>query len=747
MTGRHPDINRVLAGTRDPLHALIADDDSGILLTLTALLEQKGHAVSAVGDGAAAVAALSTTDFGLILLDICMPELDGFDTCSTIRQLENGKNVPILMLTGQDDTESVRKAFEAGATDFVAKPINYALMSYRIDYILRAAGVAEELRKSQQRSRHAQRIANLGHIEWDTSRDIKHCSRGILEILKLPEQPGLSGFDDFVAYVHPEDRSRVVAAVEQALFQGSALNLEHRIVRSDGEVRFVLQITEARPNPGVLERMVVTLQDITDRIDIENRMHALAYYDDLTGLPNRSLLIQQLDQLLRGAARYEHSTAVIVFGVDRFDKVVEGLDHQESENLIKLIAERIKNTCRECDLLSRQSTEGAVDAGTGASQLTAKLRNDEYVIVLSAINSLQAASVFLQRLVEQFRHAFTISDRRIYLATSAGISLAPIDGDSSNQLIKFAEIARGFASQEGGGSFHYFKQELNQRVMRKFSLADDLRKALREDRLEVHYQPRIRLADNHLVSVEALCRWKHPEMGSIPPTEFIEIAEEEGLIGELGARVFETACNQLLDWRREFDCDFGISVNLSPDQLLDEEAMRRIFEFVSSSPIDNHLVEFELTESTLLANFDTSLSILNRCVDIGCGLAIDDFGTGYSSLSYLGNLPAKTLKIDKSFIHLIESSMQYTAIVGGIIKLAHSLGLVVVAEGVETALQRTILQQEQCDEIQGGLVGWPMHAQAFASWLDDFQQERSRPEYADNEGGVVRQWHSNYSAR
>lgn len=746
MTGRNPDINRVLAGTRDPLHALIADDDSGILLTLTALLEQKGYAVTAVGDGAAAVAALATTDFDLILLDICMPELDGFDTCSTIRQLENGKNVPILMLTGQDDTDSVRKAFEVGATDFVAKPINYVLMGYRIDYILRAAGIAEELRKSQQRSRYAQRIANLGHIEWDTSRDIRHCSQGILEILKLPEQSGLSGFDDFVAYVHPEDRSRVVAAVEQALFQGSALNLEHRIVRGDGEVRFVLQITEARANPGVFERMVVTLQDITDRIDIENRMHALAYYDDLTGLPNRSLLIQQLDQLLRGAARYEHGTAVIVFGVDRFDKVVEGLEHQDSENLIKLIAERIKNTCRECDLLSRQPTEGTAEAGAGSSQLTAKLRNDEYVIVLSAINSLQAASVFLQRLIEQFRHAFTISDRRIYLSTSAGVSLAPIDGDSSNQLIKFAEIARGFASQEGGG-FRYFKQELNERVMRKFSLADDLRKALREDRLEVYYQPRIRLADNHLVSVEALCRWKHPGMGSIPPTEFIEIAEEEGLIGELGARVFETACNQLLDWRREFDCDFGISVNLSPDQLLDEEAMRRIFEFVSSSPIDNHLVEFELTESTLLANFETSLSILNRCVEIGCGLAIDDFGTGYSSLSYLGNLPAKTLKIDKSFIHLVESSMQYTAIVGGIIKLAHSLGLVVVAEGVETELQRTILQQELCDEIQGGLVGWPMHAQAFASWLVDFQQQRSRPEYADNEGGVVKQWHSNYSAR
>ncbi len=349
--------------------------------------------------------------------------------------------------------------------------------------------------------------------------------------------------------------------------------------------------------------------------------------------------------------------------------------------------------------------------------------------------------------MEQFRHAFTISERRVYVSTTAGISLAPIDGDSSNQLIKYAEIARGFASQEGGGSFRYFKQELNDRVMRKSSLAEDLRRALREDQLEVHYQPKVRLADNQLVGVEALCRWKHPEMGSIPPPEFIEIAEEEGLIGELGNWVLETACKQLIEWRETFDCEFAVSVNLSPEQLLDESAIQRIFEFVTNAPIDNKLVEFELTESTLMANFDTSLSILNRCVEMGCGLAIDDFGTGYSSLSYLGKLPAKTLKIDKSFIHLIESSRQYTAIVGGIIKLAHSLGLVVVAEGVETELQRGILLQEQCDEIQGALIGWPMHAEAFARWLVDWGAVTGRPDFTDNEGEVVELWRPNYSAQ
>ena len=236
-------------------------------------------------------------------------------------------------------------------------------------------------------------------------------------------------------------------------------------------------------------------------------------------------------------------------------------------------------------------------------------------------------------------------------------------------------------------------------------------------------------------------------MGQVSPTEFIEIAEEEGLIGELGYRVLESSCRQLLDWRQEFGCEFGISVNLSPEQLLDQSAMTRIADFVEACPLDNELVEFELTESSLLANFDTSLNILKRCVDMGCGLAIDDFGTGYSSLSYLGKLPAKILKIDKSFVHLLESSAQYKAIVGGIIKLAHSLGMSVVAEGVETETQRTILAREQCDQIQGLLIGLPMSATNFGAWLRDRMAAGAGPDYRINESGLVSRWRSNYSVR
>ncbi len=727
--------------------ALLADDDAGIQLTLRALLEQKGFDVTTVDDGLQAVEALAQDEFSIALLDIRMPRMDGFEACRSIRELENGKNLPIVMLTGQDDTDSIEKAFEVGATDFIAKPINYVLIGFRVDYILRAAGIAEELRKSRQRSRYAQRIANLGHIEWNQARTIVHCSRGVREILQLPQQAWLTDFADFVEFVHPEDRARVEAAIGQSLSRGNALNLEHRVIRADGETRFVQQITEARPEPEQNQRMVVTLQDVTDRIDTENRMHALAYYDDLTGLPNRSLLIRHLDQLLKGALRYEHTTAVVVFGVDRFDKVVESLDHSAVENLTRMIAERIKNTCRECDLLSRRPADEQGDDDAGSRQLTAKLRNDDYVIVLSAINSLQAASVFLQRLTEQFKGAFQVGERKVYVTTSAGISLAPIDAGSPDQLIKYAEIAKGFASKDGPGNFRYFKQQLNDQVMRKFSLAGDLRKALKEEKLEVYYQPKLRLSDQALVGVEALCRWSHPVMGAISPIEFIEIAEEEGFIGELGNWVLASACRQLAEWQREFGSEFGVSVNLSSEQLLDDLSMGKIVDFLSDSPVDNRLVEFELTESSLLENFDTSLIVLKQLIQMGCGLAIDDFGTGYSSLSYLGKLPAKTLKIDKSFVHLIESSAQYTAIVGGIIKLAHSLGLAVVAEGVETEAQKEILRMEQCDQIQGSLVGRPMSASDFADWLRHREFGDSGPDSGMNEANLDSQWRQNISAR
>ena len=597
--------------TDKKLKALLADDDAGIQLTLGALLEQKGFVVTSVDNGEEALAAVAGGDFDIVLLDIRMPRMDGFAACDSIRALENGRNVPILMLTGQDDTDSIKKAFEVGATDFVAKPINLVLLGFRVDYILRASDIAEELRKAQHRSNHAQRIANLGHIEWSQDGEIVHCSTGVREMLMLPEQAPFSNCENFIDCVHPDDRDRVESALLHSLENGKALNLEHRVVRPDGSIRFVVQISEHRSDPKSASQMVVTLQDITDRIDIEERMHALAYYDDLTGLPNRNLLIQHLDQILKGAMRYQYVTAVIVLGVDKFGKLVESLDHDSADRLVQMIAERIKHSCRDSDLLSRRPAADNRVQEFSYQHLTAKLKSDEYVIVLSEIKNPQAASVFLQRLIERFEEPFQLEDRKVYVTTSAGISLAPSDGNSTNQLIKNAEIAKGFANKEGIGGFRYYKQELNDAVIRNFSLATDLRKALQQEALEVYYQPKISLRDNSLVGVEALCRWKHPTLGDISPVEFIEIAEEEGLIGELGMWVLKTACSQLLKWRTELSCDFSVSVNISPKQLLDENAMSRVVEYISNNPVKDRIVELELTESTLLANFKTSLEVLN----------------------------------------------------------------------------------------------------------------------------------------
>jgi len=729
------------ASSPKKLKALLADDDAGIQLTLGALLEQKGYVVSTVNNGIEAVEALTHDEFDIVLLDIRMPQMDGFEACKSIRELEKGKNLPILMLTGQDDTESIKKAFEVGATDFVAKPISFVLLGFRIDYIMRASNIAEELRNSQQRSNNAQRIADLGHIEWNADREIVHCSNGIREILLLPEQAKFTHFDHFIDCVHPDDKDRVVASISQSLLNGNALNLEHRVVRSDGSVRFVLQISEDRLGSKKPDRMVVTLQDITDRIDTEKKLHELAYYDDLTGLPNRSLLIQHLDRTLKSALRYQTTTAVIVFGVEKFDKLVESLDHDSAENLIKMIAERVKNSCRESDLLSRESVGNQAGENISYHQLTAKLRNDEFVIVLSEVSSPQAASMFLHRLMEQFEQAFRVNDRKIYVKTTASISLAPLDGNSTNQLIKFAEIAKGSVNNENPEGFRYFKRELNDQVTRNFSLAHDLRKALQQETLEVYYQPKVSLLDNTLVGVEALCRWNHPTLGEISPTEFIAIAEDEGLIGELGGWVLRTACNQLLKWKTEFDYDFGVSINISPKQLLDEQAMKRIVDYISASPINNEIIEFELTESTLLANFESSLNILNQFIKMGCGRAIDDFGTGYSSLSYLGKLPAKTLKIDKSFIHSIDPNNQYTAIVSGIVKLAHSLGMTVIAEGVETDVQKAILARAHCDEIQGSLASLPLSPQDFANWLNSWEVRRMDADSKNKIRGPITKWH------
>lgn len=718
-------MNQISPASTNKLKALLADDDAGIRLTLGALFEQKGFVVTAVENGRQAVDALSNGEFDIVVLDIGMPEMNGFETCKTIREMENGKNVPILMLTGQDDTDSIKKAFEVGATDFVSKPINFVLMGFRIDYIVRASSIAQELRKSQQRSSYAQRIASLGHLEWNLEQEIVHCSEGIRDILLLPEKAAFTHLDHFLDHVHPDDKDKVKFSIRRSLLKGHPLDLEHRVVRTDGSVRFVLHISEDRADSKTPDRMVVTMQDITDRIDTDRRMHSLAYYDDLTGLPNRSLLIQHLNRVLRRSMRWQTMTAVIVLGVDKFDKVVESLDQESADDLIKMIAERVKNSGQQGDQASRHSSGNHGEEDISFQQLTAKLRNDEYVIVLSEISSLQAASIYLQRLMEQFKKAFQLKGTNVHVTATAGISLAPIDGNSTHQLLKFARIAKGSARKEDCGAFRYFKQELNDQVTRNFNLANDLRKALKEETLEIHYQPKVSLLDNTLSGVEALCRWNHPVLGEISPTEFIDIAEEEGLIGELGSWVLKTACDQLHAWKTEIDYEFSVSINISPKQLLDEEAMKQVFDFVADNPIENRLVEFELTESSLLANFESSLNILNQIIKMGCGLAIDDFGTGYSSLSYLGRLPAKTLKIDKSFIRTIDSDNQYTAIVSGIIKLAHSLGMTVIAEGVETDTQKAILEQELCDEIQGSLVSLPLPPRDYIDWLNSWKVRKT----------------------
>ncbi len=718
-------MNSHLSNPDKNLSALMADDDPGIRLTLTALLEQKGYRVTAVENGLKAVNAIGKETFDIILLDIRMPEMDGFEACRSIRDLGNGKTVPILMLTGQDDTESIQTAYDVGATDFVSKPINFLLLGFKIDYIVRASNIAVELRKSQQRSNNAQRIANLGHIEWSQSHTIEHFSIGVREILCLPASSPLYSLGDFLEYVHSDDRDRVENSIRSSLNNGAALNLEHRIIRPDGSVRYVLHVSEYQVEQDIVDKMMVTMQDITGRVDSEKRLHALAYYDKLTGLPNRSFLIQYLEQLLKVSKRHDHITATVVFGVDKLDSTVESMKHESVEDLIRQIADRIKNSCRSSDLLSHYPVGEVPTEDSSCPQLTAKLRNDEYVIILPQIHNLQSASIFIQRLMNNFEHPFQLPDRQVYLTACAGVSIAPSDTNSVNELIKFAEIAKGFAAKEGAGSFKYFKQSLNTRVSRRSILSHDLRKSLNDGMLEVYYQPKMSLSDNKIVGLEALTRWNHPTFGAVSPVEFIEIAEEENLINQLGEWVLKTACKQVNEWSIEFQENLIVSINISPKQLEDEHGMIRLVKFISDSPISNQYVELELTESSFMTDFEASLKILNQFKKIGCGLAIDDFGTGYSSFSYLGSLPASTLKIDRSFIVLIQSNSQYAAIVKGIIQLAHSLGLAVIAEGVENEEQKAFLSQQSCDEIQGNLVSAPLSAVEFTKWIMEWNTSKA----------------------
>ncbi|MBI5782251.1 MAG: EAL domain-containing protein, partial [Gammaproteobacteria bacterium] len=565
--------------------------------------------------------------------------------------------------------------------------------------LTRARQAEEMLRESAASLANAQRIAHLGNWDWNIATDELRWSDEIYRIFGLKPQEFGATYEAFLSSVHPDDRQFVINTVNRALYEKEPYSIDHRIVLPDGTERIVHEQAEvAFDENDKPVRMVGTVQDVTERKQAQERLNYLAHYDTLTGLPNRVLLQDRLSQTMFEADRRDRLVAVMFLDLDRFKIINDTLGHDVGDALLKEVAGRLTACVRAGDTISR-------------------LGGDEFTVVLANVAHVDDVSRVAQKIVDSFIPPFQIAGREMFISTSIGITLYPFDDDKLDSLLRNADAAMYHAKEMGRNTFQFYTAELNRRTARRMALETALRHALERDELLLHYQPQVNLKTGKIIGAEALLRWQHPEMGLIPPLDFIPLAEETGLIIPIGEWVLRTACQQAQAWRRAGYPRFQVAVNLSGRQLQHRDLAKLVKKVLKETGLDPRHLDLELTESLLMHNTGDMLAAMEELHTHGVDFSMDDFGTGYSSLSYLKRFPIDTLKIDQSFVRDIPTDPDDAAIAQAIIAMAHSLGIKVIAEGVETAKQLAFMRSHKCDGMQGYYFSKPVTAEAMTKLL------------------------------
>jgi diguanylate cyclase (GGDEF)-like protein len=703
---------------------LVVDDESTQRLLTRQYLELAEFEVLEARDGEAALQAYEQRRPDLILLDVRMPKMDGFTVCARIREMVDGAEVPIVMVTGLDDIESLEHSYQSGATDFITKPVVWETLSHRVRYLLRAGDAIRALRQSESRLIQAQQVARLGNWDWDIVRDQVQWSDEIFRLFPIESTALDASFQSFLNFVHPDDRQRVNAAIDDALANKAQFLVEHRIVGNDGrEVTVEQQADVVFGDNDTPLRMIGTVQDVSERKRTELQIHQLAYFDALTGLPNREHFRRNAERALRAAKRNNQRLALIFLDLDEFKYINDTLGHDAGDELLCNIADYLQHSVRTSDVVAKLDME---DSNRTA---LSRLGGDEFTVLLPDLTETEVAAKVAERILEKLRRPVKIQGKEFFITGSLGIALYPDDGHSVETLLKNADIAMYHAKQGGKNSYRFYARHMDERVQARLSMESKLKRALERDELALHYQAKVEIRSGRVTGVEALLRWDNPEMGQVSPARFIPVAEETGLIVPIGDWVLHTACRQAQRWREAGLVPRSVAVNLSSHQFRRGGLIETVERALASTGWDPQWLELELTESVIMENAEETIRVLNRLKAMGISLSVDDFGTGYSSMAYLKRFPLDVVKIDRSFVNDIATDPNDATIVRAIIALARGLNLTSIAEGVETEQQLNFLREQGCDQIQGYLVNRPVPAEQMESLLraDQSSQKMTAP--------------------
>ena len=450
-----------------------------------------------------------------------------------------------------------------------------------------------------------------------------------------------------------------------------------------------VQISPIRNSNGEITHVIKVSEDITERKKAEETIQRMAYYDNLTGLPNRTLFNDRLTQAIAHAQRKNEILAVLFLDLDRFKLINDTLGHAMGDKLLQSVSNKLKEYVRKDDTVSRSS-------------------GDEFTLLFTGITNTKDVEMMAQKIIKALRQPFVFGNHELNITTSLGIAIYPKDGKNGETLLKNADTAMYHAKERGRDNFECYNHSLHEKATKKLLLDTKLRLALEKDQFILHYQPQIEIHTEQIVGVEALLRWQHPDLGLVSPMDFISTAEGSGMIVPIGEWVLRTACMQIKSWQNLGIPPIRISVNLSAQSFIRQNLVEVINKTLKQTGVSPHLLEIEITESTIMKNIESTIYKLSKLKELGINISIDDFGTGYSSLSYLRKFPIHTLKIDGSFIRDILGNQDDAAIVTAIIAMAKKLRLKLVAEGVETKEQLAFLKQQKCDMAQGYLISRPL---------------------------------------